>query len=104
MEGGRDPPTHRSGPKPARHWRTRKDPFETVWPRIVTWLEQEPDQTAKALLDRLQADPALNLAPASCGRSSAESSTGAGWPPAVWCFATDRSHALSLVDALANVR
>ncbi|MGH9204837.1 MAG: integrase catalytic domain-containing protein, partial [Vicinamibacterales bacterium] len=24
-------PTHRTGPKPARHWRTRTDPFETVW-------------------------------------------------------------------------
>jgi hypothetical protein len=49
-------PTHRAGPKPPRHWRTRKDPLEDVWPRIVTWLEAEPDATAKGLLERLQSD------------------------------------------------
>jgi len=47
-------PTHRVGPKPARHWRTREDPFESVWPRVVTWLESEPDRTAKELLERLR--------------------------------------------------
>jgi hypothetical protein len=46
-------PTHRSGPKPARHWRARRDPFEATWPRVVTWLESEPDRTAKELFDRL---------------------------------------------------
>ncbi|MDX2091534.1 MAG: hypothetical protein SFX73_26980 [Kofleriaceae bacterium] len=46
-------PTHRAGPKPERHWRTRADPFEDVWPRIVVWLEAEPDRTAKELLGRL---------------------------------------------------
>lgn len=49
-------PTHRAGPKPPRHWRTRKDPLEAVWPRIVTWLESEPDATAKGLLQRLQTE------------------------------------------------
>lgn len=47
-------PTHRTGPKPPRHWRTRKDPFEATWPRVVTWLELEPDRTAKDLFDRLR--------------------------------------------------
>jgi hypothetical protein len=47
-------PTHRSGPKPPRHWRTRKDPFEDVWPLVVTWLELEPDRTAKDLFERLR--------------------------------------------------
>jgi retron-type reverse transcriptase len=51
-------PTHRAGPKPKRHWRTRPDPFEAVWPRVVTWLETEPDRTAKELLERLQAQGA----------------------------------------------
>ena len=51
-------PTHRVGPKPERHWRTRPDPFEAVWPRVVTWLETEPDRTAKELLQRLQAEGA----------------------------------------------
>jgi hypothetical protein len=47
-------PTHRQGPRPPRHWRTRADPFETAWPRVVTWLELEPDRTAKELLARLR--------------------------------------------------
>jgi hypothetical protein len=55
-------PTHRAGPKPERHWRTRKDPFEDVWPRVVAWLESEPDATAKGLLQRLQSE-APNIFP-----------------------------------------
>lgn len=35
-------PTHRANQKASRHWRTRKDPFESVWPRIVSWLEKAP--------------------------------------------------------------
>ena len=53
---GEVPPTHRSGPKPPRHWRTRSNPFEATWPRVVTWLESEPDQTAKQLSERLRAE------------------------------------------------
>lgn len=49
-------PTHRTAPKPARHWRTREDPFAATWPRVVTWLEAEPDRTAKELLDRLRGE------------------------------------------------
>jgi hypothetical protein len=49
-------PTHRAGPKPPRHWRTRSDPFEPVWPRVLLWLETEPDRTGKELFERLQAD------------------------------------------------
>lgn len=47
-------PTHRADPKPARYWRTRKDPFEAVWPEVLLWLESEPDRTAKELFARLQ--------------------------------------------------
>lgn len=47
-------PTHRDQPKPRRYWRTRKDPFETVWPEVLLWLEGEPDRTAKELFVRLQ--------------------------------------------------
>jgi hypothetical protein len=47
-------PTHRQEPTPGRHWRTRKDPFEAVWPTILGWLEADPDRTAKELLARLQ--------------------------------------------------
>ena len=49
-------PTHRSQPKPRRDWRTRKDPFEAVWPRILGWLQAEPDRTAVELLHRLQCE------------------------------------------------
>lgn len=47
-------PTHQVTPRPARHWRTREDPFEAVWPSVCEWLETDPDQTAKALFQRLQ--------------------------------------------------
>ncbi len=47
-------PTHRKGPKPPRHWRTRPDPFAVEWPLVVTWLESEPDRTAKELFARLR--------------------------------------------------
>lgn len=56
-------PTHRTGPKPPRHWRTRKDPFEATWPRVVTWLESEPDRTAKELFERLRGECAGDFAP-----------------------------------------
>jgi hypothetical protein len=47
-------PTHRSEVPPARDYRTRPDPFESVWPEILLWLQQEPEATAKSLIERLQ--------------------------------------------------
>ena len=47
-------PTHRPRKRPPRHWRTRRDPFETTWPGVVQWLEAEPQRTAKELFERLQ--------------------------------------------------
>lgn len=47
-------PTHRRVPRPKRHWRTRADPFATVWPTIRGWLEAQPERTASELLHRLQ--------------------------------------------------
>lgn len=47
-------PTHRSNVKKTRHWRTRQDPFEKVWPETLKWLQKEPDVTAKMLFERLQ--------------------------------------------------
>lgn len=46
--------THCQEPKRSRHWRTRKDPFESVWPAVCDWLEIEPDGTGKDLFQRLQ--------------------------------------------------
>src|SRR5208282_5791120 len=41
-------------PRPKRYWRTRKDPFATVWPTVRGWLEMEPERTPKELFQRLQ--------------------------------------------------
>jgi hypothetical protein len=49
-------PTHREPEKTPRAWRTRVDPFESVWPRIQGWLEAEPDRTPKEIFERLLCD------------------------------------------------
>ena len=49
-------PTHRAFQKAQRNWRTRKDPFEAVWPSVLAWLQAEPDRTGTELLLRLQAE------------------------------------------------
>ena len=49
-------PTHAPRTRGPRHWRTRPDPFEGVWQKILAWLEEEPDITAKAVLNRLCSD------------------------------------------------
>ena len=35
-------------------WRTRKDPFEAVWPELKQRLEERPEMTAKVLFKELQ--------------------------------------------------
>lgn len=40
-------------PRRLRTWRTRKDPFETVWNQLQLRLEIDPSYSAKALLDGL---------------------------------------------------
>lgn len=37
-----------------RWWRTRKDPFETVWADVCQWLQDWPERTAKSLFQELQ--------------------------------------------------
>jgi hypothetical protein len=46
-------PTHRESVPRPRAWRTRQDPFEKVWPEILLWLQDDPDASAKSLLERL---------------------------------------------------
>jgi hypothetical protein len=48
--------THRRTPRPARDWRTRKDPFESVWSSVRAWLEAEPDRIGRELFLRLQGE------------------------------------------------
>ena len=40
--------------KSPRTWRTRKDPFAGVWCDVLDWLQEDPDASAVALLERLQ--------------------------------------------------
>lgn len=47
-------PTHRTPAASPRAWRTRKDPFESVWPELLNWLEHDPDSTATDLFWKLQ--------------------------------------------------
>lgn len=60
---GESRPTHRQQPRPTRTWRTRVDPFESVWPQVLAWLEKEPDLTAKEALERLQYFPGSCFGP-----------------------------------------
>jgi hypothetical protein len=47
-------PTHRKQPSSPRYWRTREDPFASVWPEILLWLQEDPDAMGITLLQRLQ--------------------------------------------------
>ena len=47
-------PTHRKSSSSPRNWRTRLDPFESVWPELLDWLQRDPDTTAKDLFQRLR--------------------------------------------------
>lgn len=49
-------PKDRARQTGVRYWRTRKDPFEDVWPKVLVWLETEPTRTAKEFLERLRED------------------------------------------------
>jgi hypothetical protein len=46
-------PTHRQGDARPRAWRTRKDPFEGVWPEVLLGLQEDSQATAQSLLERL---------------------------------------------------
>jgi hypothetical protein len=63
-------PTHRKQSSGVRTWRTRIDPFESVWPRVELWLNQQPDLTAKELFERLQPKCQHRSSPASFGHCS----------------------------------
>jgi hypothetical protein len=47
-------PINKNRKENIRNWRTRIDPFKKVWPKILLWLQEEPDSTAKELFIRLQ--------------------------------------------------
>jgi hypothetical protein len=47
-------PTHRKRTSGPRTYRTRVDPFGTVWPQVQQWLDEQPDANAKDMFLRLQ--------------------------------------------------
>ncbi len=53
-KGGEVRATHRKPMNGLRPWRTRADPFESVWPLVKRWLDEEPDINAKSIFQRLQ--------------------------------------------------
>jgi hypothetical protein len=53
----------RTGPRPARHWRTRKDVFEPVWHVIQSWLSEDASRTAAQILQRLGSEKLGEFAP-----------------------------------------
>jgi hypothetical protein len=54
-------PTHRKQSTGPRTWRTRVDPFESVWPVVERWLEERPDANAKGLFHRLQTEMSVSF-------------------------------------------
>jgi len=53
-QAGEVRPTARERKRSPHDWRTRKDPFETTWPMVFAWFEENPGETAKAMFRRLQ--------------------------------------------------
>ncbi len=43
-----------SDPSPARHWRTREDPLEALWPEAEALLRADPGLQAKVVFEELQ--------------------------------------------------
>jgi hypothetical protein len=56
-------PTHRQRCRGPRSWRTRRDPFERVWPVVEHWLAEQPEITAKGIFARLQVRPGETFRP-----------------------------------------
>jgi hypothetical protein len=56
-------PTHRKRTSGPRSYRTRMDPFESVWPQVQQWLNEQPEATAKTLFQRLQDETPTPFAP-----------------------------------------
>lgn len=52
-QAGEVRPTHKSNSMAERWWRTRADPFESVWPMIENWLCTDSAVSAKDIMQRL---------------------------------------------------
>jgi hypothetical protein len=55
--------THRKRVTGPRTWRTRVDPFESAWSTVERWLQEQPDATAKGLLQRLREETNMRFDP-----------------------------------------
>jgi hypothetical protein len=56
-------PTHKRKSGRPHTWRTREDPFKDVWPKVLGWLQDEPESAAKDLFERLLIDHPGNFKP-----------------------------------------
>ena len=75
-KGGEVRATHRKPMNGLRPWRTRADPFESVWPLVKRWLDEEPDINAKSIFQRLQEVLPERLSLANCAHCSVASNNG----------------------------
>ena len=57
-------------------WRTRTDPFESVWPEVQQRLKEAPDLQAKTISNGSSASTQASFSKASCGPCNAASSNG----------------------------
>ena len=64
-------PTHRKQYTGPRAWRTRADPFESVWPLVEQWLNDQPGANAKGILAAAPDTDAELLRARSTANSSA---------------------------------
>ena len=70
--------------QPPRTWRTRPDPFEGVWCDVLSWLQEDPDAKAIALLNRLKSAHPDRFSDTHWRTCNAECSSGAASWPKSW--------------------
>gem|GEM_PF-5514486 len=81
--------------RPLRHWRTRQDPFEVVWPEVCQWLANDLTQTGRALFERLQHNFRMSFRAGSSAHYSVESKRGVAIWSIVWSLvSTKNQHAM----------
>jgi len=69
--------THCQRPKRPRHWRTRKDPFENVWPTVCGWLSRILTRPAKISSSGCSASILVRFQTDSYARFNGDSRNGA---------------------------
>jgi hypothetical protein len=71
-------PTHRRENSQPRSWRTRKDPFDGVWPEILLWLQANPEATGSPCWSSCTGNILVGSPRDNFGLCSAASGNGVG--------------------------